>query len=135
MAGANSFHCSVVTPEEPVLECEATFVAFPSHDGEVGVLVNRAPLVHKMGIGRLRVEPVGGESKSFFVDGGFVQMVDNRLTLLTEQAVPVDELSAPDAQKALDEALATPAADEASFVERTKAIDRARAKLRLASSD
>ncbi|MAE71716.1 MAG: ATP synthase F1 subunit epsilon [Gemmatimonadetes bacterium] len=134
MAGANSFHCSVVTPEEPVLECEATFVAFPSHDGEVGVLVNRAPLVHKMGIGQLRVEAVEGEAKAFFVDGGFAQMVDNRLTLLTEQAIPVDELSAEEARADLDEALGARASDEASFVERTKAIDRARAKLRLAPS-
>ncbi len=131
MAGANSFYCSVVTPEKPVLECEATFVAFPSHDGEVGVLVHRAPLVHKMGIGRLRVDVAGGESKSFFVDGGFVQMVDNRLTLLTEQAIPADEISTDEARTALDEALGMRATDEASFVERTKALDRARAKLRI----
>ncbi len=35
---SDTFHCSVITPERAVLETEATFVAFPAHDGEVGIL-------------------------------------------------------------------------------------------------
>ena len=45
----NTFHCSVITPERAVLETEATFVAFPAWDGEVGILHDRAPLLFKMG--------------------------------------------------------------------------------------
>lgn len=129
-----TFHCNVVTPEAPILECEATFVAFPSHDGEVGILCDRAPLLHKMGIGTLRVETADGETKTYFVDGGFAQMVDNRLTLLTEQARSTEELSAAEARSALDEALAMSAGDDFSHAERTKAIDRARAQLRIVGS-
>src|SRR5687767_15477960 len=100
MAKNDTFHCSVITPERAVLETEATFVAFPAHDGEVGILPGRAPLLFKMGIGELRVESPGGNHR-YFVDGGFAQMVENRLTLLTEIAKAVEELDRSEAQRAL----------------------------------
>lgn len=82
---ADTFHLSVITPEHAVLETEATFVVFPAWDGEVGVLRNRAPLLHKLGAGELRVTSPEGDRR-LYVEGGFAQMVDNRLTILTEQA-------------------------------------------------
>ena len=82
---ADTFHVSVITPERAVLETEATFVAFPAWDGEVGILRNRAPLLYKLGKGELRVQSPQGNHK-LRVEGGFAQMVDNRLTILTEQA-------------------------------------------------
>jgi len=83
-----TFHCSVVTPERAVLETEATFVAFPAHDGEIGILQNRAPLLCQLGKGALRVE-TGKETQRFKIEGGFAQMVDNKLTLLTNGATEV----------------------------------------------
>lgn len=80
-----TFHCSVVTPERAVLETDATFVAFPAHDGEIGILQNRAPLLCQLGKGILRVE-IGKETQRFKIEGGFAQMVDNKLTLLTDGA-------------------------------------------------
>lgn len=80
-----TFHCSVVTPERAVLETEASFVAFPAHDGEIGILQNRAPLLCQLGKGTLRVE-LGKESHRFQIEGGFAQMVDNKLTILTNDA-------------------------------------------------
>jgi F-type H+-transporting ATPase subunit epsilon len=84
-----NFSCSVVTPEREVHETKkATFVAFPAWDGEVGILSNRAPLLCQLGKGVLRIEQ-GKETLNFEIDRGFAQMVDNRLTLLTERATPV----------------------------------------------
>lgn len=80
-----TFHCSVVTPEKEVVDTAATFVAFPAHDGEIGILANRAPLLCQLGKGKLRIEK-GGETLTFRIEGGFAQMVDNRLTILTENA-------------------------------------------------
>ena len=131
MSKTDTFTCSVVTPERAVLECEATFVAFPAHDGEMGVLPRRAPLVCKMGIGPLRIES-GTERHIFFVDGGFAQVVGNRLTLLTEQARKPDQLDASTAETALIEARAMKITDEASLDARTKAIQRAQVQLKLA---
>jgi F-type H+-transporting ATPase subunit epsilon len=126
-----TFHFTLVTPERTVLDLEATFVAFPAFDGEMGVLANRAPLVAKLGAGELRVASPGGDHR-LFVDGGFGQMVENRLTLLTEQAQPVAELDREAAERELQAALAAPAADDAAQAARQRAVTRARAKLRLA---
>lgn len=103
MATNNTFHCSVITPERAVLETDATFVALPAHDGELGVLRNRAPMLYKLGTGELRVESPEGKH-ILFVDGGFVQMVDNRLTLLTEQAKRLDEIDTAAVERAMADA-------------------------------
>ncbi len=131
MAKTDTFACSVITPEQKVLECDAKFVAFPAHDGEMGVLVDRAPIVCKMGIGPLRVEAEDGKH-TFFVDEGFAQVVDNRLTILTEQAKRMDELDATAAEQAMIEATALPATDDASVTTRDKAVQRARVQLKMA---
>jgi len=83
-----TFHCSVVTPERAVLDTEATFVAFPAHDGEIGILHNRAPLLCQLGKGVLRVEN-GNITNRFDIQGGFAQMVDNKLTILTDNATEI----------------------------------------------
>jgi len=131
MAHASTFHCSVVTPERSVLDCEARFAAFTAHDGEIGILPGRAPLLCRLGIGTLRVESPQ-QTHRFFIDGGFAQMVENRLTILTEQARLPQELSTQAARAALDKALEMPMRDEASRAARQKAVERARVQVRLA---
>ena len=131
MAKTGSFHCSVITPERSVLDCDATFVAFPAHDGEIGVLPHRAPLVCKLGIGALRVESLG-KTESYFIDGGFAQMLNNRLTILTEQARKASELQPASAEQALSTARALPIPDEQAFEARQRSIQRARVQLKLA---
>ena len=131
MAKPDTFHCSVITPERRVLECEATFVAFPAHDGEIGVLRNRAPLVCKLGIGSLRVE-TSTETHVFFVNEGFAQVVENHLTILTPQARAAEDIDADASQGAMVEARAMKITDLASSAERSKAIRRAQVQLKLA---
>ena len=131
MATTDTFHCSVITPERAVLETDAIFVAFPAHDGEVGILAHRAPLLFKMGIGELRVEAPEG-NRRLFVDGGFAQMVDNRLTILTEQARAVEEIDRDAARRALEEARSMPSVTDAQFAARQRALRRAETQLRLA---
>ncbi len=130
MASKETFHCSVITPERAVLEADATFVAFPAHDGEVGILPGRAPLLFKMGIGELRVESPEG-NHTFFVDGGFAQMVENRLTLLTEQAKALTDIDRAAVERALDEAKEMPMVTDSEFAARQRAVRRAEAQLHL----
>jgi F-type H+-transporting ATPase subunit epsilon len=127
---ANTFHCSVITPERAVLEADATFVAFPAHDGEVGILPGRAPLLYRLGIGLLRVE-TGQATERFFIDGGFAQMVEDRLTLLTEQAKRVSEIDRAAAERALAAAREMPAGSDAAYAARERALARARVQLHL----
>jgi F-type H+-transporting ATPase subunit epsilon len=84
-----------------------------------------------MGIGVLRVETPAAEHK-FFVDGGFAQMVDNRLTLLTEQAKRAEDIDRAAAERALSEARALPMVSDAEFAAHQKAVQRAEVQVKLA---
>ena len=128
-----TFQCSVITPERNVLECDATFVAIPAHDGEIGILTHRAPLVCKLGIGVLRVE-TEGEKHIMLIDQGFAQVVENRVSILTQRAKKLDELDAEAAEAALSEAMEMKISDDASSKARANAIQSAKAELSLAKS-
>src|SRR5258707_9609559 len=128
---ADTFHLSVITPERAVLETDATFAALPAHDGELGILKNRAPMLYRLGAGLLRADTVDGKC-AMFVAGGFAQMVDNRLTVLTETAKDLDQLDRGAAEKALAEAHAMKGGSEGEYKAKQRAVESARAQLRLA---
>ena len=130
MAESGTFQCSVVTPERAVLECEASFVALPAWDGEIGVLRNRAPLLCKLGIGPLRVE-TESESHVLLVDGGFAEMAENRLTVLTSAAKRPDELDRDEIAVGLEAARSMEVRDEPSFEARQAALQKARVQRKL----
>ncbi|MEM6457714.1 MAG: ATP synthase F1 subunit epsilon [Acidobacteriota bacterium] len=132
---AGTFSCSVVTPEKAILDVDdAVQVVFPAYDGEMGIMAGRAPLLSRLGIGRLRLKTASGEEQLFFVDGGFAQMVDNRLTILTEQALALDEISESAALSAQETADAiAPGGDERTYLQRQAALERARQLRRLAA--
>ncbi len=131
MAKTDTFQCTVITPERKVLECESTFAAFPAHDGEMGVLRQRAPLVCKLGIGILRVEG-DGEKHELLVDGGFAQVVGNCLTILTEASKEARDVDVDATNQALVEARAMKITDDASSAARNNAIRRAQVQLKFA---
>lgn len=127
-----SFHYSVVTPERAVLEGEAESVTFPAHDGEIGILKGRAPLLCRLGIGPLKVH-FGDEEHVLLIDGGFAQMVDDRLTILTEQAVDPSTIDRAKATQSLGEARELKISDEKSFLDRQAALERARQQIKMAT--
>jgi len=131
---AASFHLSVVTPEREVLSLEAKFVAFPAYDGEMGILAQRAPLLAKLGAGLLRVDEAGGGKHRLFIAGGFAQMVDNKLTLLTEEALEPEKVTAEAAKRSLAEADRLPNRTDAENQRRAQAVARARALTHLAQA-
>ena len=121
-----TFQLSVITPDRSVLETEATFCAFPAHDGEIGIQAHRAPLLVKLGVGWLRAESAEGTQR-ILVDGGFAQMVDNRLSVLTEYAQKPEELDPEQARADLAKAEELPAESDFEFAARQRALARARA--------
>lgn len=124
--------CSVITPEKQVLSTPASAVVFPAHDGLVGILQDRAPLLCELGTGVMRVDVPGGPSKQVFIDAGFAQVLDNQVTILTERAALAEDIHRADAEKELAAAERMPTSDEASIAERQKAIERAKAQISIA---
>jgi F-type H+-transporting ATPase subunit epsilon len=132
MTNAKEFHCTVVTPERVVLERRARFVALPAHDGEIGILRGRAPLLVKLDVGRLRVVSDEG-SESLLINGGFAEVIRDRLTVLTQQAQATDELDREGAETLLEEARAMKSVSDSEFEARQRALKKARTQFRLLS--
>ena len=130
-----SFQVTVVTPEQQVLDETVTQVILPAHDGQIGILTGRAPLLVKLGQGPMQLDGGGGgkSQRVFYVEGGVAQMKDNRLTVLTQIAVPSGEIKAETARAELAEATAQRITDEKSFDDRQRRMTRARVMQQLAS--
>ena len=75
-------HISVISPEALLFEGDAASVVAPAYDGEVGILTGHAPMLTLLGTGTLRV----GDGARFSVSGGFLQVVDNQVRVVTEKA-------------------------------------------------
>ncbi|HYT94369.1 MAG TPA: ATP synthase F1 subunit epsilon, partial [Gemmataceae bacterium] len=103
MPEGRSVKCVVVTPERAVLDETVDSVVLPMYDGELGVLPGRAPLIGRLGYGELRTRR-GNDVQRFFVDGGFAQVRDNVVTVLTPRALKADEISPAKAAEALEKA-------------------------------
>src|SRR4051794_25126032 len=127
------FQCTLVTPEQQVLDEPCTQVILPAHDGEIGILTDRAPLLAKLGVGVLRLDLQGGQKRSYFIDGGIAQMKDNRLTVLTTEASVPSDINADAARAEYNEATARKITDQKSFDDRQRALARGRIKQELAS--
>ena len=83
--------CIVVTPEQTVRETPADFVAMTLFDGEIGIGPGHTPLIGRLGCGELRVRHAG-EVERFYIEGGFVEVADNVVSLLTNRAIPADKI-------------------------------------------
>jgi F-type H+-transporting ATPase subunit epsilon len=128
----HELHCLVVTPEATVLDAKADFVALPLFDGQCGIAPQHSPLIGRLGFGELRVRR-GKEELHYYVDGGFVQVVDNSVSVLTNRAVPAGELDAAAAAELLRTALERHAAGPEQMAIRDRLIAQARGQLRVAS--
>lgn len=82
---SDSLKVSVISPERVLFEGTARGVIAPAFDGELGILPMHAPLMTLLGRGTLRVDTAAGEQR-FTVDGGFLQIVDDQVRVVTEQA-------------------------------------------------
>ena len=82
---ADTLTVAVISPEKTVFQGTADMVVAPAWDGEVGVMRGHAPMLVLLGAGDVRVKSGGSEQK-FNIGGGFMQVVDNVVTILSEQA-------------------------------------------------
>ena len=124
-----AFQCIVLTPEQQILNQSVTQAIVPAHDGLVGILTHRAPIIISLSPGPLRIDLAEVKSQFFFIDGGLAQMKDNHLSILTQHAIPASEIDGPQAQREFDEAMRLGGTDPASLDRKQKAVEAARAKL------
>jgi F-type H+-transporting ATPase subunit epsilon len=100
---ADSITLRVITPEKIVLDTVASAVVVPGVDGEIGILPRHAPMVAALGPGPLSYTS-GGVRESLFVAGGFAEVRQNTLRVVTEASERPSEIDVDRAQRAAERA-------------------------------
>ncbi len=132
MAIDKSLRLVIVTPERTIFDETVAQLRFPLFDGDIGVLPGRLPLIGRLGAGDLKVKMPAGEERHFFIDGGFTQINKGTVTLLTQRAVPIDQISVAAAEAELKAAKEQSARSDEQFARKAAALNRARKLLKLA---
>ena len=95
--------CRIITPEETIFDDEVDLVITKIADGEIGVLVDHAPLVSTVEIGDVRIHQ-NDERHVFATSDGFFKVSENLVQILVEEAVPAHEIDVDEAENRVEEA-------------------------------
>jgi F-type H+-transporting ATPase subunit epsilon len=123
--------CIVVTPEATIRDQPADFVALPLYDGEIGIAPGHSPMIGRLGYGEMRIRE-GGQTLHYYVDGGFVEVLNDVVSVLTNRAVPAEKLDADVAAEQLATARIRPSHTPELMAIRDRLVTQSRAQLRVA---
>ncbi len=129
-ATGRNMHLTVVSPSSTLFDGPAEYVQLPVHDGMIGILPHHAPLVSVLGYGLLTLR-AGGREQRYQVDGGFLEIRDNRVSVLADAALAPQDIDFARADQDLQEALALPAVGDEAIEARWNRVAAARSRVRL----
>jgi len=121
---------SIVTPEKQLVAEEVDQVNAPGSEGDLGILYDHAPILTNLRSGQLSYEK-DGETIALVVSGGYLEISENRVTVLAETGEFLHEIDRERAERSHEEAeklLLTDLSEE-EFVEAQKKLFRAIARL------
>jgi F-type H+-transporting ATPase subunit epsilon len=95
--------CRIITPERMIFDDEADLVVTRIADGEIGVLVDHAPVVSTVEFGEVRIRQ-GDDRTVFATSDGFFKVSENLVQILVEEAVPVGAIDISAAENRVEEA-------------------------------
>jgi F-type H+-transporting ATPase subunit epsilon len=102
---ADTFEFEIVTPAAATLTQQAELVIIPGAAGDFGVMPGHAPMLSTLRPGVIEIRDRGLKIlQQVFVEGGFAEITPERCTVLAEEALPVERISADDAEERLKRA-------------------------------
>ncbi len=133
---SGSVRCVIVTPEQTSLDTRARSVTLPLFDGQRGVGQGHSPFIGRLGAGEVRIVGETGSSadsvRRLFVEGGFVEVGHNEVTVITQRAVPAEKIDAAEARAELERVTGSRATGDEAIDAKLRAEDAARALVRTA---
>lgn len=117
-----SYLLDIVTPEKKVFSEKVTFAIFPGAEGELGVLVDHAPLLSRLNAGEIRITRSGGVD-SLAISGGFLEVRKNEVSVIAETAEFANQID-------IDRARSEKTAAEAELKQASTPADKKAAELR-----
>ena len=95
--------CRVIEPEQVLYDGEVDLVIARISDGDIGVMVDHAPVVSTVETGTVRITE-GDDRYVFATSDGFFKVSENLVQILVEEAVPPDEINLEEAENRVEEA-------------------------------
>jgi F-type H+-transporting ATPase subunit epsilon len=89
-----TFHFELVSPEKLLFSGDVEAVVVPGVEGQFTVMKDHAPVMTVLKAGIVEIDETASKSSKLFVRGGFADVAGGRLTLLAEQATPIDQFDA-----------------------------------------
>lgn len=128
-----TLHVEVVSPERILWTGEASMViARTVGGGEIAFLTDHAPFVGALEISKVTVRPAEGPDELVAVHGGFVEVSNNRVTILSDVAEVASQIDVVRAQAAADRAEGALRSEH--DVEAEAALRRAQVRLAVAGA-
>lgn len=128
---ADTFQAQILTPDGKRFEGDVQAVQVPGLDGSFEMRVDHAPIISTLDIGRARVISSDSTYHYFAISGGFVEMNNNKLTLLAEAAERVEDIDIERAEEAKARAIDELMKRQKDKTEMERALRRAENRLRL----
>jgi len=85
-----SFRLDVVSPESIVWSGDAEMLVTRTTEGEIGILADHEPMMAALATGSTVIHPAAGDPVTIALHGGFLQIYENEVTLLTDRAEIAD---------------------------------------------
>lgn len=130
----DTIRCEVVTVEREIYAEEVNAVLVPGVWGQLGILPKHAPLITSLAVGELVIRREGHEDVLIAIHGGFMEVRENKVTVLADTAERAEEIDVARAEAAKDraEALLKRSASDEEFERARAALRRASLRLKVA---
>ncbi len=83
---AEKLFLEVVTPQKAIVSEEVEIVVAPGSEGEFGALKGHTTFLTSLNLGTLRYKDANGKERLLFINGGFAEVLPNKVTILAESA-------------------------------------------------
>jgi len=136
---SKTFRCDLIDPTGKLLDCQASSVVLPAHDGQLGILYDHHPMLCQLGLGVMKVTVASSDQYKgpfqgdvfFFVDGGFALVAANTVTVVAYDALALHDAKPEKIQSLIEKTTKNLAAPDLSDEQRTHESERLRALQRL----
>jgi F-type H+-transporting ATPase subunit epsilon len=126
-----SFKLSIVSPERILFEDEVVSLVVPGGEGYLGILSNHAPLISTLKVGEIKFRDKGNKETWMATSGGFIEVSNNKATILAETAEFVEELDPGRAETELRRAEDALGLNLSDFERKSALHSKAKAKNRI----
>ncbi len=94
----------LVSPDRLLVSEDVDMVVVPGTEGDFGVLFGHQPMISTVRPGIVEIQNAGSENRRIFVNGGFAEVTGDRCAVMTEEAVPVEDLERADLEQRIKDA-------------------------------